>query len=455
MSEKTLRIIMVSFLSLLVLASCLRDPELAFVSDKTEARQWTVIVYMAADNDLEGAALRDINEMENSFRNDSNVTLLVLLDRSPIYDASNGNWNDTRVFEIVNDPSGDNAVIVSKRISCTDLGLDAETQTELDTANHLVLRHLGNFARRVYPAKEYALIIWGHGNGWRGGASSGISAATSFDDSSVSSMPLSRLSQAIENQNYAILGFDTCFGITLEAAYEFSGMNALMIGSPGASPADGWDYRRLLELFYATAGTPTDFCRAALTQYREQYRAVPGVSFACFRTAEAIALFSAWENFCGSISGTINNDVTRSLVREWIAGDVRQYQYYSYPCDLFIDLSSLASVVRSRVTELTDSIESRNELLTRSDALDDALNSAIPLGWDQMQDTSGTGQAQPCAVLYLPLEGPGIPAPRHNPAYIRGVESPDKARFIQDSRWWVPSEPTSESLLDRLFYTVF
>lgn len=42
--------------------------------------EWTIIVYMAADNELESAAISDLNEMENVDLPDE-LNLLVLLDR--------------------------------------------------------------------------------------------------------------------------------------------------------------------------------------------------------------------------------------------------------------------------------------------------------------------------------------------------------------------------------------
>ena len=33
--------------------------------------------------------------------------------------------------------------------------------------NYNVLKNLINFAKSEYEAEQYALIIWGHGTGWR------------------------------------------------------------------------------------------------------------------------------------------------------------------------------------------------------------------------------------------------------------------------------------------------
>jgi len=150
-------------------------------------REWTFIVYMAADNDLESAAIADLNELE-AIRNldRAPITILVLLDRNPGYDMTNGNWSDTRLFEVKSDPAGLNSTIISTRLDCPQLGLCKDTETELNTADPLVLSRLIDFAKLAYPAAHYALFVWGHGTGWRGGAGAetkpGPMKAVAFDD---------------------------------------------------------------------------------------------------------------------------------------------------------------------------------------------------------------------------------------------------------------------------------
>jgi hypothetical protein len=66
-------------------------------------KMWTVLVYQAGDNDLEDALIKDFNEMER-VGSDDNINIVALLDRSPRYDTSNGNWSTTRRYYITRDP---------------------------------------------------------------------------------------------------------------------------------------------------------------------------------------------------------------------------------------------------------------------------------------------------------------------------------------------------------------
>ncbi|GAG72108.1 unnamed protein product, partial [marine sediment metagenome] len=64
--------------------------------------EWTVMVYLAADNDLESAGINDINEME-MVGSSSDVNIVVQADRIPGYDNSNGDWTTTRRYYITQD----------------------------------------------------------------------------------------------------------------------------------------------------------------------------------------------------------------------------------------------------------------------------------------------------------------------------------------------------------------
>jgi hypothetical protein len=114
---------------------------------------------MAADNNLESAAIADFNELEAVNLAGKQASILVLFDRGPGYDATNGDWTDTRLFEVKTDPSGNNGTIISTRLDCPQLGLSATSNTELDMADPLVLNWLIDYTKGTYTADNYGLII--------------------------------------------------------------------------------------------------------------------------------------------------------------------------------------------------------------------------------------------------------------------------------------------------------
>jgi len=80
---------------------------------KDNTAEWTVMVYLDSDNNLESAGIDDINEMEMA-GSTTEVNIVVQVDRIPYSvltannqgfadDASNGNWTNTRRYYITQD----------------------------------------------------------------------------------------------------------------------------------------------------------------------------------------------------------------------------------------------------------------------------------------------------------------------------------------------------------------
>jgi len=63
---------------------------------------WTFLIYIDGDNNLELMAINDINEMEKSSL-PSSINIIVQIDRIDGYDSSNGNWTTTRRYKITHD----------------------------------------------------------------------------------------------------------------------------------------------------------------------------------------------------------------------------------------------------------------------------------------------------------------------------------------------------------------
>ena len=117
---------------------------------------------MAADNELEGAAMRALNELEGADWRGQDVSVLALIDRNPGYDATDGNWSGTRLYEIRYDKAGVNNTIISDRLECGILGLSRSSESELDMSSPYVLKCILEYAKDAYKADQYGLILWGH-----------------------------------------------------------------------------------------------------------------------------------------------------------------------------------------------------------------------------------------------------------------------------------------------------
>lgn len=465
-------------------------------------KQLTLMIYMAADNDLESYAIQNLKMMESSKVDEVNI--LVLLDRSEGYDETNGNWTDTRLFEVCKDTSG-GAFIVSKRIDCPDLGLSKDVNTELDMANPFVLQKFVEFGRRAYEAEKYALIIWGHGTGWRyvsknslsgiksaektadrvseGFSSKGTDSirAVAIDDKTGSYMRVSELGQAVRGQGLDVIGFDACFGGVFENVYELKDCAEYTVACPGVTPAGGWNYKYLLESFAAGADcetgsadcetasggcepdstgyepTGTDYEPASteyeLTSTDYEPAATPPslttrelaflmansspVETTVFENSELSNLMSSFEDFSRLLAASIKSAVQRNSVFDSLL-TIKSYSYIQYPCDLYLDIFSLADLYSEASSyELAQSAKELKRAVSKS-------------AFSKNNDTGGIG------IHFIPMLSAHVTAAVHSNEYIKNPNALGQNSFVKESQWWVPTiSGKSGSLLDKLFYTVY
>ncbi|MEO0228147.1 MAG: clostripain-related cysteine peptidase [candidate division WOR-3 bacterium] len=213
--------------------------------------QWTVMVYLNGDNNLETYGIRDFNEME-AIGSTSEINIIVQFDRAVGYNNSNGDWTTCRRYYVTHD--NDPNIINSELIE--DIG-------EVDMGAPSTLAEFGTWVKNNYPANHYLLIIWNHGDGWRGGVDSiepikGIS----YDESSGNEISVARgeLRQALFQIGYVdVLGFDACLMQMWEVMVNISPYAGYMVGSEETEPADGWYYAGFLQdLTLNPAMSPSD-----------------------------------------------------------------------------------------------------------------------------------------------------------------------------------------------------
>ena len=199
------------------------EPEQALLPD------WTFIVYMAADtgDSLADEALIDINEMEVA-GSSSNVNIVVLYDGEV--------HGDSMILHIQKDAGGFNSDIISPVVD--DLGIITDPPNrELDMSDPTLLGNFTAWAMENYPAQNYMLDIWGHGNGVLKG----------FAEDQGNLMELNQMSEALDGLKLDIVGFDACSMGHLEMAAELVGISDILIGSEALEPIGGWDYATTLQ----------------------------------------------------------------------------------------------------------------------------------------------------------------------------------------------------------------
>jgi hypothetical protein len=240
-------------------------------SSRSRLGKWTMMVYLAGDNNLEAYGGKDLGEMKTVGSTDE-IAVVAQFDR----------MSDQ----------------VTRRYYLTaDQTLDADCVAELpevNTGDPEALIDFISWACRTYPAERYAVVLWNHGAGWkdddiyqiarqrgladrvtrgqvRGLTSGKVSRvlfrttledivleatqserAILFDDSSadfLDNLELKSVLQRVTNRlghPIDLLGFDACLMNMLEVDYQVRDTCRLVVGSQETEPGDGWPYDAVL-----------------------------------------------------------------------------------------------------------------------------------------------------------------------------------------------------------------
>jgi hypothetical protein len=186
--------------------------------------EWSMLVYMAADNNLEAYGLQDFLEMAE-VGSTRDVTIAVTLDRAKGYSTDYGDWTSTK------------RGIVQKG--------DRPTATwgkDLGEQNMGSARTLSNFLTwglEAAPALHHELVIWNHGGGWNRIATdeASLGDALSATELTTALAPVQKLD---------IIGADACYMGMVEFAYQLRSEADYFVGSSAAEQAEGWNYSALL-----------------------------------------------------------------------------------------------------------------------------------------------------------------------------------------------------------------
>jgi hypothetical protein len=190
---------------------------------ETQEAEWTILIYMAADNGLNNAALSDINEMENSIFSD-NINIIVQIDNNQ-YNQYPGAVR----YHVYPDTSDE---ITSKIISLMG---------EIDSGDYNTLTSFANWGFNKYPSEKKALVIWSHGNGWYDYYNR---FCPDHESGSSIDIPDGDLRNALERMNSKldIMILDACFMQTIEVLTEAYQYAYYIISSEDVVPTDGFPY---------------------------------------------------------------------------------------------------------------------------------------------------------------------------------------------------------------------
>lgn len=198
-------------------------------AEKTK-KKWTVLLYSAADNNLETSLVSDVAELESVGSNDE-INMVVQLDRGEKPSELSGGWAGCKRFYLNKD--SDKMNINSE--SLADLG-----QVNMSSAD--TLSDFIQWGMKEFPAENYILIMSDHGAGWTG-------ALQDLSHKDFASTP--EIKKGIQDaeektgQKLNVIGFDACLMASTEVAHELAPLADYLVVSQNTEGGDGWPYSKI------------------------------------------------------------------------------------------------------------------------------------------------------------------------------------------------------------------
>ncbi|KPJ71730.1 hypothetical protein AMJ52_08320, partial [candidate division TA06 bacterium DG_78] len=186
-------------------------------------RDWTVLVYMAADNGLAQMADLDINEME-IIGSTENMTVLVQIDKPTI---------------------GARRLLIYK-----DTFTELQQLGIIDMCEWQTLRDFLEWGIGSYPAQRYCVILWDHGSGWP--LSPNRSFGSDWSSGNELSITNGDLKKAIKSaynttgETIHLFAFDACLMQQIEVVYEIKDYIEIFVAPQTVCPLEGFRYDEIL-----------------------------------------------------------------------------------------------------------------------------------------------------------------------------------------------------------------
>jgi hypothetical protein len=326
--------------------------------------EWTWLVYMAGDNNLEGAGREDLQEMQQ-VGSTPQVNVIVQFDTEE---------NKTTRFRVERD-----------RLSAL------QEMPGVDSGDPRVLRDFIRWGSQQFPARHYLVDVWNHGGGWEN-----LPADYNYDSIRAAKPNLAKKLQRVkrslfrttvarihqrppdlraiaidcgahdylDNQELRdavagalpggakvdILGCDACLMNMLEIGYEMKDTSSLMVGSEETEPGAGWPYTEVLQ---ALTGRPTmgpaELARTIVADYGRWYRlhGNPVYDKAATQSALDLGRLPPLADAVNALADVLRQDLNRVAGAVSLSRD--RAQKFEYP--EYVDLGDFVEQLAARLPD--------------------------------------------------------------------------------------------------------
>jgi hypothetical protein len=220
------------------------------------AQEWTMLVYIAADNDLAQWADSDLVEMEQ-YGSDANISVVVQIDKPSI---------------------GAQRLLVGQGSSLPIQDLGITDMCSWETLSDFLAWGISSF-----PADNYLVILWDHGTGWT--AMPNRSFGTDWSSGNVLSIANGDFRKALAtayeytDQRIDLFVFDACLMQQIEVAFELRPYARVLLAPQSVMPLAGLRYDEILQDLHANPTiAATDIAHAIIRSTVDNYRDVQPVA---------------------------------------------------------------------------------------------------------------------------------------------------------------------------------
>jgi len=357
---------------------------------------WTVMVFLNGDNNLETNAIDDFLELAQVGSTEI-VNIVAQLDRIDAGDNDSerrfGDWSETLRFRITKymEPSRENAL--------------KGFATESDMGDGRTLGDFVKWAQSTYPAKKYMLVMWGHGIGWRlfknlrAGTKEQKDAAkidagllfgeknwtseaagkkieehpvksVSHDDTSGRTMMNRDMEDSLKKvlkSKLDVIGFDICLMSMVETGYAMRDVARTMIASEENEPGDGWRYDKWVSTLVNDPSIDgTELGKRIVGSYRLEYSDVRSTTLAAVSLDQVMRVAAAIDGLANAMIAQLHSSeleriaVARDSCSIYGKPGPGRPSYYNVDLKRFADLigaSTKDAAMKTTALELSKAIQ--------------------------------------------------------------------------------------------------
>ncbi|MBI3038516.1 hypothetical protein HYY75_05615 [bacterium] len=365
-----------SILCLVLVMLCAVSPTFA------AQKEWTWMVFLNADNNLDSFGVGDQEEMAKVGSNDW-LNIVSLIDRE-------------------NGPASLNYIEKGAVTKVKDMG-------ELDMGDYKVMVNFVKETMAAYPAKHYALIIWNHGSGWKS-YDDVVLKGISYDDSTGNHITTEQLGLAMNEikasmgRNFDVLGMDACLMQMMEVAYAVKTSVDYVVASEETEPGEGYPYDGVLGALKSGMG-PAEFTKVWVKAYAASYN---GGSQGTSSTTQSSVDCSKLSNLKDAIDGFAKASMAGAFGTQFKDALLKVQKFY-YRTN--VDLLHLVKLLKATVKD--------EAMQNAAGKLEDAYSQAVVAN----ATTGSTMKNASGLAVYFPSS-----------SYSFSVEY-NKLAFAQESLW--------------------